>query len=399
MKSFLLLVFILPLQGRPVGTISIANPVTIAKPANCNTLMGVFHLPTKTLWGCYTSGLEISDRDDPLGNPVTVAKPGGGHVWVVVDYGSKSYWGTQGFWYETDLHSNTNGVQKTAPCGGYGTYNHPPYTYTSCGATVVRTDLLTNNNPLVIGEPAGCGTFANNIMIFDDGMLWACYINGMKQTDLDANTGLINHGGPPGCNGQPGLRGNFVDGATMYWACQTEMYTTTYVPGVIAHIIGDPHFLSFGGGIFDIIGVVGAIYLIWVDEFLRWNARFVARRSNPSRGTQLGECGLVFPNATTTRPDHDSFHQADRCDSLLNLGHREVPMLPGPLHEGCQVHQSAYFQTRNLCPSQFLPLQCTGLKTLFTGMQAAWPTGTDLPLQNQRQPKGSEWRGRHRRHT
>eukprot|EP00997_Jenningsia_sp_PLL12_P005204 NODE_2081_length_992_cov_30.729586_g1681_i1.p1 GENE.NODE_2081_length_992_cov_30.729586_g1681_i1~~NODE_2081_length_992_cov_30.729586_g1681_i1.p1 ORF type:complete len:216 (-),score=31.41 NODE_2081_length_992_cov_30.729586_g1681_i1:97-744(-) len=65
-----------------------------------------------------------------------------------------------------------------------------------------------------------------------------------------------------------------------------------------ASILGDPHFLSFSGGVFDIKGQVGIIYLIWLDQYVQWNSRFVARRSNPARGTQLGECGLVFANAT-----------------------------------------------------------------------------------------------------
>eukprot|EP00997_Jenningsia_sp_PLL12_P011941 NODE_975_length_1342_cov_203.984532_g749_i2.p1 GENE.NODE_975_length_1342_cov_203.984532_g749_i2~~NODE_975_length_1342_cov_203.984532_g749_i2.p1 ORF type:complete len:433 (-),score=87.14 NODE_975_length_1342_cov_203.984532_g749_i2:44-1198(-) len=285
--------------------------------------MGVFQLPTLTLWGCYTTDLVITDRDNPTSNPSSVARPGGGNVNVVVDYGSKSYWSGANSWIETDLHANTNPSSLTGPCSAKSIFNKPPHTYFACGSVVKRADLLTANNPLSIAAPTGCSPY---------------YINGMYQTDLDANTGEFHHGGPPGCNEQStnGLRGNFVDGNVMYWCCQTAMYTTVYTPPSTAHLIGDPHFLSFAGGDFDVKGVIGVIYVIWVDKFMRWNARFVARRSNPSRGTQLGECGLVFPNATLLlSPEHNGVNLT--VDGLEIRVPRGVPTVVPSLRRGMVV--------------------------------------------------------------
>eukprot|EP01006_Ploeotia_vitrea_P044721 TRINITY_DN66857_c0_g2_i1.p2 TRINITY_DN66857_c0_g2~~TRINITY_DN66857_c0_g2_i1.p2 ORF type:complete len:607 (+),score=78.15 TRINITY_DN66857_c0_g2_i1:2224-4044(+) len=57
-------------------------------------------------------------------------------------------------------------------------------------------------------------------------------------------------------------------------------------------LFGDPHFVSFSGGEYDVTGKAGFTYNIITDKYFQWNAQFVSRNARSSMFTYIGRTGF-----------------------------------------------------------------------------------------------------------
>jgi hypothetical protein len=64
---------------------------------------------------------------------------------------------------------------------------------------------------------------------------------------------------------------------------------------VTAVVRGDPHFISFSGGSYDVHGESGKIYNIISDKYIQFNSQFVA---GTRHATYMGAIGIIFNNHT-----------------------------------------------------------------------------------------------------
>eukprot|EP01001_Neometanema_parovale_P005963 NODE_2356_length_1441_cov_143.674507_g2239_i0.p1 GENE.NODE_2356_length_1441_cov_143.674507_g2239_i0~~NODE_2356_length_1441_cov_143.674507_g2239_i0.p1 ORF type:complete len:400 (+),score=52.99 NODE_2356_length_1441_cov_143.674507_g2239_i0:55-1200(+) len=68
--------------------------------------------------------------------------------------------------------------------------------------------------------------------------------------------------------------------------------------GTFAAVYGDPHFKSFSGGTYDIMGQGGHNYSSITDTNFLWNMQFIRRRDDDLKGSYIGTCAFRIFNDT-----------------------------------------------------------------------------------------------------
>eukprot|EP01006_Ploeotia_vitrea_P020049 TRINITY_DN52296_c0_g1_i1.p1 TRINITY_DN52296_c0_g1~~TRINITY_DN52296_c0_g1_i1.p1 ORF type:complete len:1325 (+),score=135.67 TRINITY_DN52296_c0_g1_i1:405-3977(+) len=115
------------------------------------------------------------------------------------------------------------------------------------------------------------------------------------------------------------------DATTYNWAVANPRTDTC--KGNSVFVFGDPHFISFSGGQYDITGSAGHHYNIISDRYFNWNAKFVNRHNTGEEMTYLGVSGFLI-NGT-----HVVCDPATRTLTIENkevkVSNERVPLQPG----------------------------------------------------------------------
>eukprot|EP01004_Peranema_trichophorum_P004613 NODE_3524_length_1335_cov_16.510726_g3080_i0.p1 GENE.NODE_3524_length_1335_cov_16.510726_g3080_i0~~NODE_3524_length_1335_cov_16.510726_g3080_i0.p1 ORF type:complete len:369 (-),score=46.00 NODE_3524_length_1335_cov_16.510726_g3080_i0:228-1175(-) len=168
-------------------------------------------------------------------------------------------------------------------------------------------------NGYTYGIYSGDGTLSTNTnfnypscLYAFQGLVWITdTINGRVRT-IDTSNGIVSTtagGYLPYADGVQATSSQLISPTGVYVdATGAWIGTSTYVRkiGIIINkvwVLGDPHFSSFSGGQFEVLGEHGKIYNIISTQDFQWNVEFINRR-NSRKGTYIGSCGFIVFNST-----------------------------------------------------------------------------------------------------